>query len=175
MRFRTQYTEHPRFQCFTGSPEKVVYQARYDASGTLELYESGLEDLYGYIQSHRDSCDIHVILNRFANGELDVLSQVQGFYADTTGMPSTYAEVLNAVLDGERMFNSLPAELKQQFGNSFAQWLTAMDKPDFAQRMGWEAPEVAKTATEQRDFVGTPAPAPASVPVSAPVSGGETT
>lgn len=164
LKFNTQYDEHARVYQHPGSRVKVTYQASYDVNGTLQLYPSGKEDLYGYIQSHRDSVDIHVILKRFAAGETDVLSQVQGFYADAADMPSTYAEVLNAVIHGESVFDSLPAEIKQRFGNSFSQWLTSFDSPDFSERMGWNEARNPLTDAQTQDFTGTaPVPAPESI------------
>lgn len=136
-KFRSQFDPHTRLHTEPGSPVKVVYNPHYNAFGELIIEPSGEEDLYGYIQSHKDSCDIHKMLERFAAGDEDALSQAQGFYADTTGMPTTYAEVLNAVLAGEATFNQLPADIKAKFDNSFAVWLSAMDRPDFAQRMGF--------------------------------------
>lgn len=173
VKFKTQYDDHARVHCEPGSPEKVVYQAVYDINGTLQLHPTGVEDLYGYIQSHRDSVDIHVILKRFAAGEVDVLSQVQGFYADAADMPSTYQEVLNSVIAGERAFDSLPSEIKQKFGNSFSQWLTSFESPDFHEKMGWSrTAESSMSDSQKQDFTGTspaPAPAPSSVPAPAPV------
>lgn len=137
MTFQTQYREHQRFVSVPGSPVKDVYSPHYDAFGELIIEKTGEEDLYAYIQSHKESCDIHLMLERYANGDDQALSRAQGFYADTSGMPQTYAEILNAVLAGEAAFNQLPKEIKQKFDNSFSQWLASMDRPDFAQRMGF--------------------------------------
>lgn len=169
MKFKTKYDNHARVYCNPGSPVRITYQANYNDSGTLELAAVGQEDLYGYIQSHRDSVDIHVILKRFAAGEQDVLSQVQGFYADASDMPKTYAEILNAVLDGERTFNSLPAEIKRQFNNSFSEWLASFEQPDFASRMGWSKPaETDLTDSQVQSFAGSAAGADTPVPAPPP-------
>lgn len=174
MTFKTKYDDHARVYSNPGSPVKVTYQANYNALGTLEINPVGQEDLYGYIQSHRDSVDIHVILKRFAAGEVDVLSQVQGFYADASDMPKTYAEVLNAVLDGERAFNALPIEVKQRFNNSFSEWLAAFHDPDFAVRSGLVKVDDGMTDAQRQDFAGSAAgtdnPVPPPPPASAPSS-----
>lgn len=148
MKFKTKYDSHPRVHQHPGDPVKDVYASRYTPDGTLELYISGQEDLYGYIQSHAESVDIHVLLQRFANGEADVLSRAQGFYMDSSDMPKTYAEVLNSVIAGEQAFDSLPAEVKQRFGNSFSQWMTSFDSPDFLEKMGLKAPESSSPAVQ---------------------------
>lgn len=134
--FRTQFDQRPRIRQNPGSPVRSVFQARYDDNGALDLVETGKEDLYSFIQSHRDSVDIHVIMKRCALGDVDALTRVQGFYGDVTDMPSTYAEVLNAVIAGEQMFNSLPVEIRARYGHNFASFMAAMDKPDFWDTFG---------------------------------------
>lgn len=136
MNFNTKYDSHARVYLNPGSPIKDVYSSRYTPSGQLELYVSGQENLYDQIQSHAESVDIHVLLQRFANGDEDVLSRAQGFYLDSSDMPKTYAEVLNSVIQGEQAFDSLPVEVKQRFGNSFSQWMASFESPDFLVKMG---------------------------------------
>lgn len=154
MKFNTQYDRRAPVYQEPGSGIKVVYSSRYSDKGVLDLVATGSENLYDYIQSHKESTDIHVLLERFVNGEDDVLSRMQGFYADVTSMPKTYAEVLNAVIVGEETFARLPIDVKQRFDNSFAVWLSSMDKPDFSERMG-----VDITPSQVQDFSkDTPAP-----------------
>lgn len=164
MTFKTKYDSHSRVHVHPGNPIKTVYSSRYDSSGNLELYESGQEDLYGYIQSHAESVDIHVLLQRFVNGEADALSKAQGFYLDASDMPKTYAEVLNSVIQGEQAFDSLPVEVKQRFGNSFSQWMASFESPDFLERMGIEkAVSASSDSTPQQvaDATGVHAAPPA--------------
>ncbi len=173
MSFPTQYRTHERKISNSGSPIKDVFTPHYDAFGELIIEKTGEEDLYSYIQSHRESCDIHLMLERYANGDDQALSRAQGFYADTTGMPQTYAEVLNAVLAGEAAFNQLPKEIKQEFDNSFSQWLASMDRPDFAKRMGFaESPvptDVPDSVLKQPE-AAQPAPSTPSQPTPQPVT-----
>lgn len=170
MKFNTQYDKRASVFQEPGSREKIVYSPRYSDDGVLDLVATGKENIYDYIQSHKESVDIHVLLNRFVNGETDVLQRMQGFYADVTDMPKTYAEVLNAVIVGEETFSRLPVDIKQRFNNSFAVWLSSMDSPDFAERMGIKA-ESSMTDSQVQDFAGSAAapsaplesvPAPAS-------------
>lgn len=172
LKFRTQYDDRsPVFQ-EPGSSVKLVYSPRYDDNGVLDLVVTGKEDLYAYIQSHKESTDIHVLLDRFANGEVDVLQRMQGFYGDVTSMPKTYAEVLNAVIVGEETFARLPIEIKNRFNNSFSEWLASMDKPDFAERMGQPKPPSEQLTPQQvQDFSSsTPTPAGVSADASTPTS-----
>lgn len=154
MKFKTQYDAHARVYQDPGNPIKDVYSPRYTDDGVLDLVVTGRENLYEFIQSHKESVDIHVLLTRFANGETDVLSRIQGFYADASDMPKTYAEVLNAVIAGEETFARLPVEVKQRFGNSFAVWLSSMDSPDFPERMGIKS-DVGMTDSQVQDFASS--------------------
>lgn len=139
MKFRTQFEREP-VKSNVGSREKILYGASYDEDGRIVLEEKGRENLYDYIQSHRDSCDIHVLLKRYANGEVDVLSQVQGSYGDFTEMPKTYAELLNKINEGETFFNSLPVETRAKFGHSFTQFMASLDSPDLYEMLTGKKP-----------------------------------
>lgn len=101
-----------------GSPVVPVYEGRFNSNGKLCVVQRGEKDIYSFIQSHADSVDIHVILKRFQNGDLDALNRVQGFYGDFTEMPTSYAEMLNRIREGEEYFNSLPLEVREEFGNN---------------------------------------------------------
>ena len=125
--WRTQYDAHDRVTQNPGSRIKQLYTAKVDRDGVLELCPSGTENIYDYIQSFKDSVDINVIVQRFANGDVTALNKVQGNYGDFTEFPKTYAEMLNVVIAGREYFDSLPVETKAKFHHSFAEWLSDMD------------------------------------------------
>lgn len=153
--FRTQYDDRSeRFHSVSGDRWHVLYQAKLDDRGHIDLVRSGKEDIYAEIQSHKASTDIHVILQRYNNGELDALSQVQGVYQDLTQMPKTYAELLNALISGESYFMSLPVETRAEFNHSFYEFMSAMDHPDFFDRLGITRDVPAAPAASQSDSGG---------------------
>lgn len=153
MKFRSQYDAHERVFQPEGSPVKTLYGPVFDKQGHMSLQVTGEENLYDYIQSHADSVDIHVILKQFEQGDVSVLSRVQGAYGDFTQMPKTFAEALNTLIAAEQYFNSLPVETRAQFGHNFNQFIASMDQSDFTTRMGINvAPEAPETP---------PAPSPA--------------
>ena len=158
MQFENQFRDHKRFLTGVGSREKISYEARYNPKGQLELHEKGKEDWYGYIQSHKDSVDIHVLLERFQRGDVDVLNRVQGFYGDITSMPSTFADALNIVRSSEEFFNSLPVEERAKFNHNF--FLAAFDTPDnLARLFGGSAGDVV--SSDKRPGVSEPVTEPA--------------
>lgn len=130
-KFPTMYDDKARVHCNPGNPMKQLYKPKVHDDGILELVESGQESLYDYIQSWKDSTDINVLLARYANGDVDALSKVQGAYGDFTQFPSTYAEMLNRVEQGKHMFAGLPIEIREKYNHDFSQFIAAMDQPDF--------------------------------------------
>lgn len=136
MEFKTQYDARDRVFTEPGSPEHITYAGYYDEKGRVVLEESGRENIYDFIQSHAESCDIHVLMKRYQNGDVDALSQKQGFYGDFLDFPKTYAEALNHMNEMERQFMALPVETREKFGNSFTEFLAASAEPDFLDRLG---------------------------------------
>lgn len=133
--FRTQYDRH-RVLSEPGQREKVTYGGHYDEKGRVVLEEIGRVNLYDEIQSHADSVDIHVLMQRYKNGDPDALSRAQGLYLDATVFPKTYAEALNHMVDMERSFMSLPVEIREKFNNSFSEFLASSGESDFMERLG---------------------------------------
>lgn len=131
LKFPTMYDKRSRVHCDSGNAMKTVYKPIVGDDGVIELAEAGQESLYDYIQSWKDSVDINVILARYANGDVDALSKVQGAYGDFTQFPKTYAEILNRVNQGKLMFDDLPLALREKYNHDFGQFMAAMDREDF--------------------------------------------
>ncbi len=144
MQFKTQYDARERLFSNPGDPIHITYAGHYDDKGRVVLEESGRENIYDQIQSHAESCDIHVLMKRYMNGDATALSQAQGQFIDVTDFPKTYADMLNFVNDMERSFMSLPAEVRAKFGNSFSEYLAASGAPDFLDRLGIEKKPAAE-------------------------------
>lgn len=159
MNFQTRYRKPERYNSNLGSRVKQLYQAEYDKDGTLNLVESGKENLYDYIQSHKDSVDIHVLLQRYKNGDVTALTCAQGAFGDFTEMPKSYAELLNNLIKGESYFNELPVEVRAKFDHSFQKWLVSAGSDDWMQAMGMPKPEPDTPAPVDSGPVD-PVPAP---------------
>lgn len=141
-KFPTMYDEHSRVHCNSGNAMKKVYKPIVHDDGVVDLEVAGQESLYDYIQSWKDSVDINTIMARYANGDVDALSKVQGAYGDFTQFPKTYAEMLNRVIQGKHMFASLPLEIREKYNHDFGQFIAAMDEPDFWEQ--FKAPDTVK-------------------------------
>lgn len=156
LKFNTQYDARDRIQSNPGNPIKQLFSGFYNERGQVELKADGTENIYDFIQSFAESTDIHAILKRFENGEVDVLEKVQGFYGDITEMPHTYAEALQRISDSEKVFMSLPVEVRAKFGHSFSEFLAASQDADFLDRLGVQMdasaasePDIEKSVVEK--------------------------
>lgn len=127
--FKTQYDSRPRFHTSIGNPVVEIYTGRYDKNGDLQLVKTGTENLYDKIQAEAAACDMDNILRRFANGDISVLSQSQGFYADVAAAPMHFTDALNMVRSVEDAFNQLPAEEREKFENDWVKYGASLVNP----------------------------------------------
>ena len=130
------YRVKDRFLSETGSSEYPVYSPKVLENGVIELQETGKKDLYGLIQSHKDSVDIHVLLAQYKNGDMEALNKVQGFFTDVTEMPKTYAETFQRLKDAEAQFLSLPVEVRDKFGHSFERFMSTSGTKEWYENLG---------------------------------------
>lgn len=152
MQFRTMYDDFERVPTAAGNPEEIEYAPVIGEDGVLSLEPVGTIDLRSQIDSYRESCDLNVLLSRYANGDASALSATQGNYFDAVGMPRTYAEMLNTVISAENQFMKLPLNVRERFDNSFHRWLSLMDNPvEFNRLMGIEPLESVPDESESDD------------------------
>lgn len=126
--FDTQFTFRDHVFCSSGDRLVPRFRSEVTSKGDVTLIPDGEDNLYEYIQSFKESCDINNIVARFARGDVDALNRVQGTYFDAVGMPTTYAELLNTVIAGRELYDSLPLEVKEQYGFSFERWMSSLDQ-----------------------------------------------
>lgn len=150
--FRTQF-DRERVFSDVGSRERILYAPEFDSNGHMELVETGKENIYNFIQSHKDSVDINLILKRFANGDASALSKRQGAFGDFTQLPTSYADMLNKVMRGEEYFQNLPVDVRSKFNHSFAEFMASMGTDDFFSKLGIERDRAPDAVTDVVDTV----------------------
>ena len=111
-----RYFQNNIFTCH-GSPIHDILKPQVLKNGQIELVVEGHENTDEIIKSFEQSVDIDVIIARYMNGDIDALHQRVGQYGDFTGIPSTYAEVLQKQIDARNIFDSLAPEIRQKFDN----------------------------------------------------------
>lgn len=112
----------------SGSRFKVSYSGRYDQDGRIVLDETGKEDVYEYIQSFADDCDINIVMEQFTRtGNDELLNRAKGFYVDVSDLPDNWPEVFNIINKGKEEFAKMPVEFKELYGNDFARFAANFD------------------------------------------------
>lgn len=80
-------------------------------------------------QSFKDECDINNIMARYERtGIVDHLAKYEGQYGDFIGYPD-YHVAMNRVAAADAMFMTLPASLRERFGNSAEAFLQFAQDP----------------------------------------------
>lgn len=129
MKIITQYDSRPRFYTSIGNPIVENFTGRYDQNGDLQLVCTGIENLYEKIQAEAAACDMDNILRRFANGDITVLSQSQGVYADVADVPMHFTDALNMVRSVEDAFNQMSAEEREKYDNDWVKYGASIVNP----------------------------------------------
>lgn len=128
--FRTQY-DNDTGKYITESGTKLIakYAMKIDEKTGYEyLAPTGeYDNVYDRIQADYPSTDINLLMERFALGDTEAINIKQGFYADVTNMPKTYAELFQRYEDAHKFFDELPTDLKEMFNNSFTEFWSEMD------------------------------------------------
>lgn len=121
----------------SGSPEKVDYARKVNSDGTISLRECRRLNIQNEINSHREECDMAVILHKLRYGDTSVLTHKKPIYADFTQFPQSYAECLDLVHRSEDAFNSLDPAIKQKFDNSKEKWFASIGSDFWMKEMGF--------------------------------------
>lgn len=125
-----------RVKSAVGSGTKTAFKMQIDKDGRRYLKADGVIDTYQQIQSHKESCDIQYIMERFANGDATALSKVQGLYGDFTTVPTSLNELQNRVLDAERLFYQLPVETREKFEHNPSLFYSSIGSESFNEILG---------------------------------------
>lgn len=123
------------FVTSSGSRYRSIFSPIVCPDGTIQLVESGKEDIQQYIDSFRDLTDMTYILQRMAAGDTSVLNQKEPMFGDFTNMPQTYAEALQLVIDREAQFMKLPLEVRNKFDNDFRKWFAQSGSEEWFEKM----------------------------------------
>ena len=97
--------------------------------------KDGETDVYAIIQSHKEECDINILLQKYVAGDMTVMRK-DGQYVDITDLPENMHEMVNYISAQRERFEALPTAIKQKFENSFEVWATAAGTGDWLEKMG---------------------------------------
>ncbi len=102
------------------------------------VYDDGMTK-----QCHKDECDIEKIMARFdVSGTISHLSKYEPVYADFSDFDfQTQTQMLTR---GREIFDALPAELRQEFGQSPEKFFKYVNDPANADDLRNKLPALAK-------------------------------
>lgn len=134
------YGDKPPRRCScAGNRTEPHYVERYTETGHPYLVKDGETDVYAIIQSHREECDINLMLQRYAAGDTSVMRK-DAKYIDTSDLPTTVHEFFNLMNAQREKFDALPIAIKQKFDNSFEVWASTSGTNDWLEKMGIQGP-----------------------------------
>lgn len=115
-RFRTKYDSTAEFITEPGSQFTPIYTPIIDENGNIDLKETGQKNHYEEIQSHAESVDINVIMDRYyLEGDAVLHQRPNGQYIDITDMPNNFTEVLQKIIIANRDFENLPENIRKEY------------------------------------------------------------
>lgn len=137
---RNKYARVPdpaEFKSPEGDLFQIVYSSYYKPDGSIGLKEADRIDIKKEINSHREETDMSFILSRLMAGDDSVLNPRPPLFGDFTQFPTSYTEMLNMVIDGERYFDSLSPDIRKKFDNDRAKWFAQMGSDFWMESMGF--------------------------------------
>lgn len=129
--------EPSEFKSPVGDLFQIVYTSFYKPDGTIGLKESDRIDIKKEINSYREQTDMSYILSRLMAGDDSVLNPCPPMFGDFTQLPTSYAELLNMVMDAERYFDSLSPDIRKKFDNDRGKWFAQMGTDFWMESMGF--------------------------------------
>ena len=118
-----------------GSRFRPVYTPKLCDDGIIELIQTGVEDLQEIINADRDSCDMNLIIKRFAAGDMSALQRGNPVFMDLLGAPKTLAESYELTSRAEKAFEGLPADIRAKFDQNFYKFLSAAGTPEWVEML----------------------------------------
>lgn len=131
IKFRNSYSDTSKFVSEAGSPYLDQYEYDVDKKGVQRLIKIDKQkDVYSAIQADYDSTDINKLMAKFALGDTAAINVREGFYVDATKMPKTLAELFDRAQDCQEFFETLPADFKSLFNNSYTEFFSQLNSDE---------------------------------------------
>lgn len=130
----------------TGNGKEPEYTYEIDDKGARTLKRTGEVNVYAQIQTYLEETKIENIIQRAtydpaAIGSQEWMTQER---VDISDLPENYHEWKRMVNDAENQYATLPAELKEKFGNSVEQYINELGSENWAKKLGWTKEEKRK-------------------------------
>lgn len=106
----------------------IVKQYTFNVSkyGEAKVIDNGEFDIYKYIQTFKDQCDLKLILDQVrVTGDESLLHKKKVVYGDSSSLPKTFVDAHNMLGDA---YKNLKEKLSKESGIDF----TSMSDKDFS-------------------------------------------
>ena len=91
--------------------------------GQCKLVQVGEENRQGIIESWEESVDLHALLSRYLDGDVNALERRQAMFADITGLPDNVHAYHDAAATAQSVFDSLSDDVRHFYGDSLQEFL----------------------------------------------------
>jgi len=121
-------------------------------------------------QSHKDECDINLILRQYQR--TGIINHVQAARPTYSDLPDAidYQASLSILMEADQAFQNLPAKVRNHFANDPATFLAALTDPNQADQLR----EFGVLKPLPSPSLPTPSPAASGAPSGAPDNTGGT-
>lgn len=106
-----------------GSRYRPVYTSQLNDDGTIELVQTGVEDLQEMYNSQRSQCDMNVLVERYLAGDVSALNRANPMFLDLLGAPQSLMEAYQLQFRAHEAFDTLPASVREKFDNDFNKFI----------------------------------------------------
>ncbi|AXL15247.1 internal scaffolding protein [Microviridae sp.] len=106
----------------------MKFRTAYDKSKRYTFETNGKSRTH---QSMSPECDINTIMKKYERtGVLEHRNTFEGQYGDFTNAPEDYHASMNAVIEANEMFDTLPAKVRRRFHNDPGAFIDFVGNPD---------------------------------------------
>lgn len=104
-----------------GERYKPEYIGEPDEDGVIQLVKVGDIDLVELHQRDAFANDVNVLYQRFCNGDVTALAQVQGTFLDSLGLPRDLRGMYDMINAYQHVYDNLPEDMRAKY--TFGSWL----------------------------------------------------
>lgn len=173
-KFRTGFrTEEDRKFSVSGTGFEVTFRPVMNDDGECDVVVDSKIDFYAMIQSHKDGTDLHTMIARYENGDVNALNRTNGMFADLTTAPKSLIDFHNKITSAEEVFHRLPLDIQREFDNNALKFWSQIDTgkvADVITKYNFGKSEKKKISTEVIQNLGG-AGAPVAPVVDTPKDG----
>ena len=126
-----------------GGQYHQLYKSTVLPSGEILLEPDGKEDIRQMINAQAEHTDMKYILRQMELGDMSAFTRTPN-YADFSDFPTNYQEVLQVAIDTEKMFYSLPIDVRAKFDHNFNQFLVTQGSEEWFNKMGISSKDAVK-------------------------------